>query len=116
MNVAASRIRNPAKCALLARQLARQPKNILIFGLPDAGKTTLADEIRKQDPTRKKIDEWSTDADTRILQTEQDLVATSQYRTATHENTPDEIRSYLKQNGLVPAKWQIVLIRKDSGP
>gem|GEM_PF-5733708 len=113
MIVYSSRIWNAESRQALAGLLSNQPKSIIIFGLPDSGKSTLVLEIKKANPEWVLIDEWMTDNETNRIRTEKKLVVASQYLTVIRENTETEIRAHLVNQGLKTSEWVIVLIRRD---
>jgi Holliday junction resolvasome RuvABC ATP-dependent DNA helicase subunit len=110
--VKTSEIENKGLLCVIASELAGQTKNIVIFGLPFSGKTTLSSAIAKNNQNKIVIDEWADLCQTKMLREQKNIVATHQYLTADRENTEKEIKEFLSKQGLALNDWFVVLIRK----
>ena len=112
MIIKSSEIFDKEKCFAIALKIASHKGNIIIFGLPNSGKTTLCNAI-KSVSKRKIIDEWHSDFQTQIIKSEKNLVIASQYLTSIKENSEKEIIDFLSNQEIDLSNLLVVLIHKD---
>jgi adenylate kinase family enzyme len=111
-----SRVFGHCELEKIASELAGMNRNLIVFGLPNSGKSTLIKAVLKKNGKfctineEELLEEWQASA---IVRTHEKKWIVSHKYPTTDENVPDEqLQRFLAERlGLNPEKWAIIRIK-----